>query len=225
MPTTSSVCEAPWCTWEASGMRSRTIRFASPASDARRTLIPFASRAAMVLFTRTSSAMVPHRRLSDPSVSTSSSLIIRNLLPRTGYTSTCKYCTLWRLHMQAPSEPDAAALFDRIVTREMPGRRGLQAWSALLRAHATLLRQLETDLESKTGLALADFDVLAQLALAGGSLRMTELADRALISRSGMTRRVTRLVHERLVRRAHADADARGVVVQLTSSGLDRRTS
>ena len=51
---------------------------------------------------------------------------------------------------------------------------------------------------------------------------MTELADRALISRSGMTRRVTRLVHERLVRRAHADADARGVVVQLTSSGLDR---
>jgi len=60
----------------------------------------------------------------------------------------------------------------------------LQAWNALLRAHATLLRQLETDLESKTGLALADFDVLAQLAIAGGSLRMTELADRALISRS-----------------------------------------
>src|SRR5256714_7106799 len=126
--------------------------------------------------------------------------------------------------MQVPSGPDAAGLFDRMVAREMPGRRGLQAWSALLRAHATLLRQLETDLESQTGLALADFDVLAQLAIAGGSLRMTELADRALISRSGMTRRVTRLVHERLVRRAHADADARGVVVQLTNSGLDRLT-
>ena len=68
-------------------------------------------------------------------------------------------------------------------------RRGLQAWDALLRAHATLMRQLETDLERKTGLALADFDVLAQLASAGGALRMTELADRALISRSGMTRR------------------------------------
>ena len=51
---------------------------------------------------------------------------------------------------------------------------------------------------------------------------MTDLADRALISRSGMTRRVTRLVHNGLVRRAHADADARGVVVQLTDSGLDR---
>src|SRR5207247_9277654 len=126
--------------------------------------------------------------------------------------------------MQVLSEPDAAAHFDRILAREVPGGRGLKAWDALLRAHATLLRQLETDLESKTGLALADFDVLAQLAIAGGSLRMTELADRALISRSGMTRRVTRLVHERLVRRAQADADARGVVVQLTKSGLNRLT-
>src|SRR2546423_1952220 len=126
--------------------------------------------------------------------------------------------------MQVPSESEAAAHFERITAREVPGRRGLQAWDALLRAHATLLRQLETDLESKTGLALADFDVLAQLAIAGGSLRMTELADRALISRSGMTRRVTRLVHERLVRRDHADADGRGVVVGLTKAGLDRLT-
>src|SRR5438309_6001933 len=124
--------------------------------------------------------------------------------------------------MQVSSVPNAASRFDRIVAKEMPGGRGLPAWDALLRAHATLLRQLESDLESKTGLALADFDVLAQLAIAGGSLRMTDLADRALISRSGMTRRVTRLVHEGLVRRAHADADARGVVVQLTDSGLDR---
>src|SRR5438876_5823274 len=126
--------------------------------------------------------------------------------------------------MQVRSEPDAAAHFDRIVAREVPDRRGLRAWTALLRAHATLMRQLETDLESKTGLALADYDVLAQLALAGGLLRMTELADQALISRSGMTRRVARLVNEGLVRRAHADADARGVVVQLTKSGLNRLT-
>src|SRR5437899_1655144 len=126
--------------------------------------------------------------------------------------------------MQVPAGFETAAQFERIVARVVPGGRGLQAWDALLRAHATLLRQLETDLESKTGLALADFDVLAQLAIAGGSLRMTELADRALISRSGMTRRVTRLVHEGLVRRAHADADGRGVVVQLTKSGLNRLT-
>src|SRR5206468_1799727 len=100
----------------------------------------------------------------------------------------------------------------------------LEAWRSLLQAHATLMRRLETDLEKETGLALADFDVLAQLAHAGGELRMTELAARALISRSGMTRRVARLVDEGLVRRANAGADARGIVVALTDAGVARLT-
>jgi DNA-binding MarR family transcriptional regulator len=86
------------------------------------------------------------------------------------------------------------------------------------------MRELETQLEQETGLALADYDVLAQLAIAGGELRMTELANRALISRSGMTRRVARLVEEGLVRRAGADADGRGVVVTLTDAGIARLT-
>ena len=122
------------------------------------------------------------------------------------------------------SDPDIGARFDRLVAEADVSRLGLKAWGALLRAHATLMRQLESDLEQKMGLALADFDVLAQLAGAGGALRMTELADRALISRSGMTRRVARLVREGLVRRANTDADARGVVVMLTDAGQDRLT-
>jgi len=126
--------------------------------------------------------------------------------------------------MQVKSKPDVTALFNRLVVNELPGRRGLEAWRSLLRAHATLMRQLDTDLEKKTGLALADFDVLAQLALAGGELRMTDLAARALISRSGMTRRVARLVDEGLVRRADTDADGRGVVVVLTDAGVARLT-
>src|SRR5207253_3484375 len=117
--------------------------------------------------------------------------------------------------MQVSSETDGASLVERLVAEQLPDPRGLEAWRSLLRAHATLLRQLETDLEKETGLALAAFDVLAQLALAGGSLRMTELADRALISRSGMTRRVARLVDVGLVSRAGADSDGRGVVVGL----------
>jgi DNA-binding MarR family transcriptional regulator len=117
---------------------------------------------------------------------------------------------------------DLAGLLDRLVEDELPGRRGLGAWRSLLQAHATLMRRLETDLAETTGLALADFDVLAQLARAGGELRMTELAARALISRSGMTRRVARLVDEGLVRRANADADGRGVVVALTDAGVAR---
>jgi DNA-binding MarR family transcriptional regulator len=124
--------------------------------------------------------------------------------------------------MQILPETDTAEVFDRLVEGQMPGRRGLGAWRSLLRAHATLMRRLDTDLERETGLSLADFDVLAQLAAAHGELRMTELADRALISRSGMTRRVTRLVKEGLVRRADADADGRGVVVALTEAGITR---
>jgi DNA-binding MarR family transcriptional regulator len=126
--------------------------------------------------------------------------------------------------MQVHSKPDVAGLLDRLVANELPDRSGLEAWSSLLRAHATLMRQLEIDLAQATGLALADFDVLAQLANAGGELRMTELAARALISRSGMTRRVTRLANEGLVRRANADADGRGVVVALTDAGVARLT-
>ena len=124
--------------------------------------------------------------------------------------------------MQILPETDVAELFERLVEGEVPDRRGFDAWRSLLRAHASLIRRLDTDLERETGLALADFDVLAQLAQADGELRMTELADRALISRSGMSRRVARLVNEGLVRREKADTDARGVVVALTKAGLAR---
>src|SRR5438132_4225994 len=124
--------------------------------------------------------------------------------------------------MQIFPEADVAGLLDRLVEAEVPSGRGFGAWGSLLRAHATLMRRLDTDLERETGLVLADFDVLAQLAAAHGELRMTELADRALISRSGMTRRVARLVEEGLVRRADAEADGRGVVVALTEAGIAR---
>src|SRR6266702_515029 len=125
--------------------------------------------------------------------------------------------------MQVPSS-DIAGLLDRLVTRELPSGNGLEAWDSFLRAHATLMRRLEVDLAQATGLALADFDVLAQLARAGGELRMTDLATRALVSRSGMTRRVARLVEEGLVGRANTDADGRGVVVTLTDAGVARLT-
>ena len=124
--------------------------------------------------------------------------------------------------MPVLSNADPAGLLDRIIEETSPGRRGLATWRALLRAHATLLRQLDADLQQETGLTLADFDVLAQLASAGGALRMTDLADSALISRSGMTRRVVRLVKEGLVCRSSADEDARGVVVALTAAGIAR---
>src|SRR5438477_10757476 len=82
------------------------------------------------------------------------------------------------LRMQVPSS-DVTGLLNRLVAKELPS--GLEAWDSFLRAHASIMRRLEVDLAQATGLALADFDVLAQLARAGGVLRLTELAARAII--------------------------------------------
>jgi DNA-binding MarR family transcriptional regulator len=124
--------------------------------------------------------------------------------------------------MQVLSSEDPAGRFIQVVGEELPGLRGLAAWQSLLKGHATLLRQLETDLEAHTGLTLSDFDVLAQLASAGGELRITELSIRALISRSGMTRRVAHLCDRGLVSRVSTGVDGRGVIVALTDDGLAR---
>jgi DNA-binding MarR family transcriptional regulator len=124
--------------------------------------------------------------------------------------------------MQGPTKQDLAAQMGRLIDEAVPGRRGLAAWGALLEAHATLMRQLQTDLVNKTGLDLNDFDVISQLAQAGGRLRMTDLAARAFSSRSGLTRRIDRLLEEGLVGRTAANDDARSVVVTLTEAGVAR---
>ena len=113
--------------------------------------------------------------------------------------------------MQQPAHTDVAALLDHLIATAIPNQRGLEAWQALIRAHATLMRQLTMDLVEAIGITLGDFDVLAQLGQAGGELRMSELAAHAYSSRSGMTRRIDRLVDEGLVTRANSDADGRGV--------------
>jgi DNA-binding MarR family transcriptional regulator len=124
--------------------------------------------------------------------------------------------------MKVRAKQNVAAHLGRLIDEAVPGRRGLEAWGALLEAHATLMRQLQTDLVHKTGLDLNDFDVISQLARAGGGLRMTDLAARAFSSRSGLTRRIDRLVEEGMVDRTTADGDARGVVVTLTDAGVAR---
>jgi DNA-binding MarR family transcriptional regulator len=128
------------------------------------------------------------------------------------------------LHVQSviQGRADVAALLDGLVAEAIPNQHGVDAWQALIRAHATLMRQLAMHLVDEIGLTLGDFDVLAQLGQAGGEMRMSELAAQAYSSRSGMTRRIDRLVDERLVTRANSDADGRGVVVALTEAGVMR---
>ena len=97
------------------------------------------------------------------------------------------------------------------------------AWRAFLRAHAQVVRRLERELADEHGMALTDYDVLVQLAGADRRrLRMSELADRLLLSRSGVTRLVDRLVADGLVERATCDDDRRGQWAALTDSGLTR---
>ena len=117
---------------------------------------------------------------------------------------------------------DPATAVESLIGDALADQRGRRVLLSLLRAHASLMRELGIDLIRTTGLSLGEFDVLAQLALAGGELRMTDLAARAYSSRSGMTRRVDRLVGSGFVGRSSDDADARGVVVTLTDAGLAR---
>jgi DNA-binding MarR family transcriptional regulator len=124
--------------------------------------------------------------------------------------------------MQVPESSDPAQLLDRLVSKALPDQRGLGAWQSLLKAYASLMRELSTDLAMRARLPLGDFDVLAQLAGAGGDLRMTELASKTFSSRSAMTRRVDRLVEEGLVRRTESASDGRGVVIAVTETGLAR---
>src|SRR5207237_2294677 len=85
-------------------------------------------------------------------------------------------------------------------------------WRSFLRAHAGVIRELGRELAAEAGLPLAWYDVLLQLAEAPGRrLRMAELADRVLLSRSGLTRLVDRLQAEQLVRREPSPDDARGI--------------
>lgn len=99
----------------------------------------------------------------------------------------------------------------------------LAAWRSFLRAHATLMRTLEAELSREEDLALTDYDVLYQLAVAPESrLRMSELADALLLSRSGATRLVDRLVAGELVERVTCDTDRRGQWASLTAAGRER---
>ncbi len=99
----------------------------------------------------------------------------------------------------------------------------LRVWRNFLRLHARVLRRLEADLMAEHALPVASYDVLVQLVEAPQRrLRMTELADRVLLSRSGLTRLVDRLEREGLVVREACTSDARGLFAVLTPRGYER---
>ena len=107
--------------------------------------------------------------------------------------------------------------------RPSPDPDSLAVWRAYLRGHATVTRALEAELIAEQRLSLAAYDVLVQLADAPEHrLRMTELADAVLLSRSGLTRLVDRLERVGLVSRSRVREDGRGVAATLTERGVER---
>jgi DNA-binding MarR family transcriptional regulator len=114
---------------------------------------------------------------------------------------------------------DAAA----VAGAPSPDDPRLRAWIAFLRAYAVMTRRLEAELQAERQLSLADYDALVQLAVAEDRrLRMSELADRVVLSRSGVSRLVDRLEAGGLVERRACPTDARGSWAELTPAGLDR---
>ena len=99
----------------------------------------------------------------------------------------------------------------------------LAAWRGFLEAHSLLITKLDEELIRDHGLPLTSYEVLMYLADANEErLRMSELAERLLLSRSGLTRLVDRLERQGLVERRRCDDDGRGLFAVLTREGRSR---
>jgi DNA-binding MarR family transcriptional regulator len=104
--------------------------------------------------------------------------------------------------------------------RNRPDAARLAAWRVLLEAHAAVTDLLERELEQERGLPLSKFEVLLKLAEApGGRMRMLELAQSVLLSKSGLSRLVDRMEEAELVRRERCPSDRRGAYAVLTDEG------
>lgn len=114
----------------------------------------------------------------------------------------------------AVTSPPAAAVAGLCPTE-------LDAWRGMLRVHASVLKALDGELEAAHGLPLTSYEVLVHLAEAPERrMRMCDLAESVLLSRSGMSRLVDRLERDGLLRRAACANDARGAFACITPAGL-----
>jgi len=99
----------------------------------------------------------------------------------------------------------------------------LRAWQTFLRAHHVVTDTLDEELSREQDLPLGSYEVLLHLSWAPArALRMSDLADRVLLSRSGISRLVDRLASDGLVERHTCESDGRGVYAVLTEQGHRR---
>jgi DNA-binding MarR family transcriptional regulator len=97
----------------------------------------------------------------------------------------------------------------------------LPAWRGMLQAHARITQQLDAEMRAQHGLSVSAYEVLMFLADAPEHrMRMSDIAQQVLLSRSGCTRLVDRLVGLGYVVRYAATNDGRGLYAQLTDAGV-----
>jgi DNA-binding MarR family transcriptional regulator len=115
------------------------------------------------------------------------------------------------------SEVESTFVYESLLSRE---ERVL--WRRFVSTHAAIVRKLDDDLRAQSGLTLSAFEVLYELVRAPGNrLRMAELAERLLFTRSGVTRVVDRLERDGLVERHVCTSDGRGIYAILTEPGYE----
>ncbi|HET9076571.1 MAG TPA: MarR family transcriptional regulator [Acidimicrobiales bacterium] len=98
-----------------------------------------------------------------------------------------------------------------------------QVWRRLLSVESRLRDRLDRDLREAHALTLGEYEVLVHLSEAGPTgVRMSDLAELLLLSRSGLTRRIDSLVRAGLVARRSCPVDGRGSMAELTVGGRSR---
>jgi DNA-binding MarR family transcriptional regulator len=107
------------------------------------------------------------------------------------------------------------------MTTERLSEQYLKVWRAFLKVHATVVDRIDHDLAAAERLPLSSYDVLIELYEAPEHrLRMHELAQRVVLSRSGLTRLVDRLEAEGFLTRDRCKTDRRGAYAVITEQGI-----
>ena len=96
----------------------------------------------------------------------------------------------------------------------------LEAWVSFLRSHAAITRELSAQLQRDHDLTISDYDVLLQLAHAeDGALRRVDLAERVVLTASGITRLLEGLERAGYVDKKACSTDARVSYAHITNAG------
>jgi DNA-binding MarR family transcriptional regulator len=97
------------------------------------------------------------------------------------------------------------------------------AWRLYMDGNSRLMGVLNRNLQEQHGLSLAEYRILVMLSEApDGSLRMSDLADGVLSSRSRLTHQIRRMEADGMVIRSSCPDDGRGVLATVTDEGLRR---